>query len=108
MDDTTQIVMARTRTARSAPELAARYGGNVPRYTSYPTAPHFHKGIGETEYRGWLAAIDRDKPVSLYLHIPFCSQLCWYCGCNTRVVNSPKPVGAYVDALLHEIALVAG
>ncbi len=94
--------------SQPAPALAAKYDAQVPRYTSYPTAPHFHAGIGDSQYRTWLAAIDPAHPISLYLHIPFCSQLCWYCGCNTRVVNSQKPVGNYVDALLTEIALVAG
>src|SRR4051794_15546641 len=105
MDNETQIIAEPAAASRAA--LAAKYDANVPRYTSYPTAPHFHKGIGETEYRAWLTAVDRDKPVSLYLHIPFCSQLCWYCGCNTWVVNSQKPVSAYVEALLQEIELTA-
>ena len=63
--------------------LIEKYDGRVPRYTSYPTAPHFHEGIGEAQYRHWLAAVDPQVPVSLYLHVPFCWQLCWYCGCNT-------------------------
>jgi oxygen-independent coproporphyrinogen-3 oxidase len=107
MDTDAQITLGQTAASRTADALAAKYDGNVPRYTSYPTAPHFHKGISEADYRTWLSEIDRTRPVSLYLHIPFCSQLCWYCGCNTRVVNSNKPVSAYVDALLHEIALTA-
>ncbi len=91
----------------SAPALAGKYSANVPRYTSYPTAPHFHAGIGEMDYRRWLSALDPDRPISLYLHIPFCRRLCWYCGCNMQVVNNHGPVTAYVDALLHEIALVS-
>lgn len=86
--------------------LLEKYDARVPRYTSYPTAPHFHAGIGEGDYRRWLAAIDRDKPISLYLHIPFCKQLCWYCGCNTQVTNRSSALSDYVDALLGEIALV--
>ena len=106
MDRTEEITL--DPAGAPAPMLAAKYDAQVPRYTSYPTAPHFHAGIGDGEYRSWLAAIDPERPVSLYLHIPFCSTLCWYCGCNTRVVNSHKPVASYVDALLEEIALAAG
>ncbi|MBS0643664.1 MAG: oxygen-independent coproporphyrinogen III oxidase [Acetobacteraceae bacterium] len=105
MDNDTQVTL--DKAPLSATSLASKYDANVPRYTSYPTAPHFHKGIGEADYRKWLAETDRQRPVSLYLHIPFCSQLCWYCGCNTRVVNSHRPVASYVDTLLKEIDLTA-
>ena len=97
--------------ARWTPEapsaLVRKYDGRVPRYTSYPTAPHFSPAVGEGDYRSWLARVDPSEPVSLYLHIPFCQQLCWYCGCHTQVVNRRGPVSDYVDALLGEIALVA-
>ncbi|MCX5514643.1 oxygen-independent coproporphyrinogen III oxidase [Kaistia algarum] len=86
--------------------LIEKYDGRVPRYTSYPTAPHFHAGIGETEYRRWLGEVDPAKPLSLYLHVPFCRQLCWYCGCNTQVTNRQSAISDYVDALLGEISLV--
>ena len=80
----------------------------VPRYTSYPTAPHFHAGIGEGAVRVWFARLDPAAPVSLYLHVPFCRQVCWYCGCNMKLVGSrDAPLDDYVDALLAEIALVA-
>ena len=107
MDNDTQITLDRQAPSRAATDLASKYDANVPRYTSYPTAPHFHKGITESDYRTWLAETDRTRPVSLYLHIPFCSQLCWYCGCNTRVVNTHRPVASYVEALLQEIDLTA-
>lgn len=81
---------------------------NVPRYTSYPTAPHFHSGVGENIYREWLSALPGDSPLSLYVHIPFCDTLCWFCGCNTSVVNHYRPVGEYLDLLFKEIRLVAG
>ena len=80
---------------------------NVPRYTSYPTAPHFHAGIDRTVYRQWLAHLAPQEPLSLYLHIPFCDTLCWFCGCHTSVVNNYAPVREYCDLLLKEIALVA-
>jgi oxygen-independent coproporphyrinogen-3 oxidase len=87
--------------------LAAKYDARVPRYTSYPTAPHFHAGVGERDYRAWLAAIEPKRPVSLYLHIPFCAQLCWYCGCHTSVAGRRAPIADYVDALVDELELVA-
>ncbi|MBS0274704.1 MAG: oxygen-independent coproporphyrinogen III oxidase [Proteobacteria bacterium] len=79
----------------------------VPRYTSYPTAPHFHSGIDHNIYRGWLAEIEPGLPLSLYCHIPFCDTLCWFCGCHTTVVNRYEPVIAYRDLLLKEIGLVS-
>ncbi|MDQ0469828.1 oxygen-independent coproporphyrinogen III oxidase [Labrys wisconsinensis] len=91
---------------RSAAELIARYDGRVPRYTSYPTAPHFHEGVGEAQYRGWLRRLDPADAVSLYLHVPFCEQLCWYCGCHTAASPRAEPVADYAARLLDEIALV--
>jgi oxygen-independent coproporphyrinogen III oxidase len=86
--------------------LVARYDGRVPRYTSYPTALHFRPVSGEGWYRDWLSAIPADTGLSLYLHIPFCRTMCWYCGCNTRVAKDDGPVTSYVAALRREIALV--
>jgi oxygen-independent coproporphyrinogen-3 oxidase len=79
----------------------------VPRYTSYPTAPHFRSPFPEATYRGWLAALDRSEPLSLYLHVPFCRQMCWYCGCNMKLAARYRPVADYVDSLLAEIDLLA-
>jgi oxygen-independent coproporphyrinogen-3 oxidase len=79
----------------------------VPRYTSYPTAPHFHGGIDGMCYARWLGETDPHKPVSLYLHVPFCDQLCWFCGCHTKQVRRYDPVADYLDALGAEIALAA-
>ena len=87
-------------------ELIARYDGRAPRYTSYPTAVQFTPAVDAATYRGWLAALPASDPVSLYLHIPFCARLCWYCGCNTRAVNRHEPVGDYVQHLLAEAALL--
>lgn len=83
------------------------FEAKVPRYTSYPTAPHFHAGIGPQVYRHWLAELDSQSPLSLYLHIPFCDTLCWFCGCHTSVVNNYAPVAEYCDLLLREMASVA-
>jgi oxygen-independent coproporphyrinogen-3 oxidase len=88
------------------PELLARYDRPVPRYTSYPTAPHFHGGIGPDEYRSWLAELPAEARVSLYLHVPFCRELCWYCGCHTTVARRYRPVAEYLNLLLAELELV--
>ncbi len=79
----------------------------VPRYTSYPTAPHFSGAIGEAQLREWLGALPADARLSLYLHIPFCQKMCWYCGCNMRLAARYGPVAAYVDRLIEEIHLAA-
>ena len=78
----------------------------VPRYTSYPTAPYFNTGVGSDTYRQWLADLPTDRPVSLYLHVPFCKQVCWYCGCNMKLAARYTPIADYVETLLKEIALV--
>jgi oxygen-independent coproporphyrinogen-3 oxidase len=80
----------------------------IPRYTSYPTAPNFHVGVGAREYRRWLTELDPSAPLSIYLHIPFCRQLCWYCGCHTKIVARYEPVAAYAEALAREVDLIAG
>ncbi len=56
--------------------LAEKYDLRVPRYTSYPTAPHFTEAVGEADYGEWLGALDGGAPVSLYFHTPFCNTLC--------------------------------
>src|SRR3569832_548301 len=79
---------------------------NVPRYTSYPTAPHFSAAVTPALYRLWLEALPRSASLSLYIHVPFCQELCHYCGCNTRAVRKREPVDAYAEELLKEIALL--
>jgi len=86
--------------------LIDRYDIPVPRYTSYPTAPHFHAGIGADSYGSWLGESPADAALSLYVHIPFCRSLCWYCGCHMQVVNRPEPLVAYLEAIHREIDLV--
>ncbi len=87
-------------------ETLARYAAPVPRYTSYPTAPHFSAAIGNADYLQWLGDIRAGERLSLYVHIPFCDTLCWYCGCNTKVTQRYEPIARYLDALEAEIAHV--
>jgi oxygen-independent coproporphyrinogen-3 oxidase len=88
------------------PALIAKYDQRVPRYTSYPTAPHFSPQVAAAEYARWLAALPGDTPLSLYLHVPFCASLCLFCACHTTVVRRPEPLESYAAALLSEIGLV--
>ncbi|MCF4167664.1 oxygen-independent coproporphyrinogen III oxidase [Zavarzinia compransoris] len=83
--------------------LTARY----PRYTSFPTAPHFHGGIDGETYAEWLYRLPADRDLSLYVHVPYCDSLCWFCGCHTKVMNRAGPVTRLVTALATEAGLVA-
>jgi oxygen-independent coproporphyrinogen III oxidase len=90
------------------PEILARYAeARLPRYTSYPTAAQFSDAVGPAEYRAWLDAIAPRSRVSLYLHVPFCRSMCWYCGCHTAVTREAGPVSQYAGLLRREIDLVA-
>ncbi|MFA5898528.1 MAG: oxygen-independent coproporphyrinogen III oxidase [Hyphomicrobium sp.] len=91
-----------------SPELVKRYSAPVPRYTSYPTAPHFSPNVSADTYRAWLAELPADVRLSLYFHIPFCDSLCWYCGCCTKAVQRYEPVAEYLTSLYAEAAHVAG
>jgi oxygen-independent coproporphyrinogen III oxidase len=87
-------------------DLARLIARPVPRYTSYPTAPHFHAGIGADDMRSWLETLPENSTLSLYLHIPFCDSLCWFCGCHTRVTRRYEPVGIYLGGLMREIGMI--
>jgi oxygen-independent coproporphyrinogen-3 oxidase len=89
------------------PDLIAKYDARVPRYTSYPTAPHFEPGVDDPAYGSWLRELPDGAAASLYLHVPFCASLCLYCGCHTAVVHGQKPIDDYAALLAREIDLVA-
>ena len=89
-------------------DLAKTYGQDrLPRYTSYPTAPHFSPAICEDDYRGWLRSVPVRQPASIYLHVPFCRSMCWYCGCHTSVTKQDDPITVYAAGLRTEAHLVA-
>ncbi len=79
----------------------------LPRYTSYPPANRFSDEIDDDAAKAARARLQRGAAISLYLHIPFCQKLCWYCGCHTSVPTIADPVDTYIDAMKTEISRVA-
>ncbi len=93
-----------------SPELLRRYDTPGPRYTSYPTAPEWSAAFGPDDYAQRLARAGRDSPgdpLSLYTHLPFCKELCSYCGCNVVVAKSTQSAEPYLRAVEAELALAA-
>jgi len=87
----------------------AQYGlfdSRVPRYTSYPTAPHFSDAVNGSIFKGFLNEIPNETDVSLYVHVPFCRRLCWFCACRTQGTQTDSPVRAYLDVLKQELAIL--
>ena len=82
------------------------FDARVPRYTSYPTAPHFGSAVGPTDFAQWIDEIPAGAEISLYLHVPFCRRLCWFCACRTQGTSTDAPVRAYVETLKQELALL--
>lgn len=80
------------------------FDAKVPRYTSYPTAPHFSNDVSPTDFEGWVKAIPAGNSISLYIHVPFCRRLCWFCACRTQGTQSDDPVRVYLQTLKAEIA----
>lgn len=88
--------------------IVRRYAGyNVPRYTSYPTAADFTTAVAAEEHASWLSGLDARESVSVYLHVPYCRQICLYCGCNTKMAVRDDVIDNYRRALEAEIDLVA-
>ncbi len=83
-----------------------KYAVNAPRYTSYPTAPHFNQSVDQKDYCRWLSEMKPDTGISIYIHIPFCDRLCWFCGCHTKHTLKYQPVRNYLAILYKEIKLV--
>ncbi|OLP56138.1 oxygen-independent coproporphyrinogen III oxidase [Rhizobium rhizosphaerae] len=91
-----------------AEDLLRRYAAMpVPRYTSYPTAAEFSVTVGATEQERWLRRVDGDRPVSVYLHVPYCRDLCHYCGCHAKAYRRDSVIDSYRAALEAEIGTVA-
>ena len=79
----------------------------VPRYTSYPTAAEFTDEVGRQQMDDALAGVSAEEPLSLYVHIPYCHEICWYCGCNTGAANKAQRLSGYLEGLHAEVDLLA-
>ena len=82
------------------------FDAKVPRYTSYPTAPHFKNDVTPDLFGDWISSVQSDSKISLYIHVPFCRRLCWFCACRTQGTASASPVAAYVETLKQELAIL--
>lgn len=101
------MVPATTTPAWNA-QLIQRYDLSGPRYTSYPTAPQFEVSVGVAEVEQALARSNRaGRPLSLYFHVPFCSTVCYYCGCNKVITANRARAMPYLDRLAQEMTLYA-
>lgn len=87
-------------------DMAGLLGLEAPRYTSYPSAHHFSAQVDAHTHAAWLANISAKSRLSAYVHIPFCKELCWFCGCHTKMTKRYEPIEKYVRVLLQEIALL--
>jgi oxygen-independent coproporphyrinogen-3 oxidase len=89
-------------------DLIQKYDRPGPRYTSYPTAPEWTEAFGPERYAEHLARADGDGgPLSVYVHLPFCREMCRFCGCNVIATHDRTRADAYLDVLAKEVALVA-
>ena len=90
------------------PDLIRKYDVNGPRYTSYPTADRFVEGYGEAQAKDWLCKRNIggiNQPLSVYVHLPFCNTICYYCACNKVVTKDHGRSGKYIKYLIREMAL---
>jgi oxygen-independent coproporphyrinogen-3 oxidase len=91
------------------PALVRKYDGFGPRYTSYPTADRFHAGVGAADLEGALrerGALRPGQPLSLYVHLPFCNTICYYCACNKIITSNRSRSARYVASVNQEIDMV--
>ncbi|RRJ84454.1 oxygen-independent coproporphyrinogen III oxidase [Aestuariirhabdus litorea] len=89
-------------------DLIKRYEGAGPRYTSYPTAVQFHELFSINEYRAAAAkSVEKNTPLSLYFHLPFCTHVCYYCGCNKVITKDRTKAIPYLELLHREIEMQA-
>jgi oxygen-independent coproporphyrinogen III oxidase len=97
------------QTAEFDLDLIRRYDGRGPRYTSYPTAVQFHEGFGEADYKRLALASNGDdpasQPLSVYVHVPFCHSLCYYCGCHKIITRHQHSADPYFEHLVEEMRL---
>ena len=91
------------------PEFLEKYNKTGPRYTSYPPATSFHQKFTSEDFIPAVIQSNTDNPqsISIYIHIPFCPQLCFFCGCNTTKFESAAKIRRYIDCVLKEIDTVA-
>jgi oxygen-independent coproporphyrinogen-3 oxidase len=89
------------------PHLIPYAERQAPRYTSYPSAPHFDASVDAALYTSWLGALEETSTLSLYLHVPYCRQICSYCGCNTFLTRGGD-IPDFVTSMMMEIDLAAG
>jgi oxygen-independent coproporphyrinogen-3 oxidase len=89
-------------------ELLNKYSVPVPRYTSYPPANFFNESFTAGQFRQAVEESNRQNPqhISIYIHIPFCYQLCYYCGCNSQLLKDNETVRKYIDTLKKEIRML--
>lgn len=82
------------------------FDASVPRYTSYPPANHFIPDTGRRYQSEWLTSVEAGSEISIYIHIPFCRRLCWFCACRTQGTSSLGPLESYVASLVAELTRV--
>lgn len=88
-------------------EKFAKYSKPGPRYTSYPTAPEFHEGFNAQVYAQELKNQDKNRPLSLYFHLPFCRSACYFCGCNVVYTSKEEKKDKYIDYLEKEMQILS-
>jgi oxygen-independent coproporphyrinogen-3 oxidase len=82
------------------------FEARAPRYTSYPPANHFSYDVGPETVAGWMNAVAPGKAISLYVHIPYCRRLCWFCACRTQGTSTDRPLVPYLALLKQELVEV--